>query len=59
MDIERIVAFVITMVVIGIFKSVIKFGFKVLIALALMAFVVYFAIPELIPIGKEFIDGFI
>lgn len=59
MDIERIIAFVITMVVVWILKKIIKFGFKLLLIIGFLAFIIYFAVPELIPVIHEYIKGII
>lgn len=49
MDVNRIIAFVITSVVIYLINKVIKFGFKILFILVALAAVVYFVMPELFP----------
>ena len=49
MDINRIIAFVVTSVVIYLLNKVIKFGFKILILCVGVAAFVYFTIPEMIP----------
>lgn len=59
MDINRIIAFVITMVVIYILKSFVKFGMKVLLLLGLGAAFIYFVAPELIPVITNGINNFI
>ena len=57
MDIERIIAFVITMVIVTILKSVIKFGIKLLVIIGIACAFVYFVMPEVFPIIPETIDG--
>lgn len=59
MDIERIIAFAITMVIVWVLKKIIKFGFKVLMIIAVIAFIIYFAVPELIPVIQEYAKSFI
>lgn len=59
MDIERIIAFAITMVIVWVLKKIIKFGFKVLMIIAVIAFIIYFAVPELIPVIQEYTKSFI
>lgn len=58
MDIERIIAFVITMVVLTILRKIIRFGFKLLIILGVGFAIIYFAMPEMLPVIQEYIKGF-
>lgn len=59
MDIDRVISFILTMVIIYILKSVIKFGLKVLVLLVLGAAFVYFVAPELVPVIMGCINRFI
>lgn len=59
MDIERIIAFAITMVIVWVLKKIIKFGFKVLMVIVVIAFIIYFSVPELIPVIQEYAKSFI
>lgn len=57
MDMERIIAFVITMVIVTILKKVIKFGFKMLFTIGLACAVIYFVMPEMFPVIPETINN--
>lgn len=59
MSMERIIAFVITAVVIWVLKGVIKFGIKLALILVIGAGIVYFVFPELFPVIRDFFAGFI
>ena len=47
------------MVIVWVLKKIIKFGFKVLMIIAVIAFIIYFAVPELIPVIQEYAKSFI
>lgn len=59
MNIEAIIAFVITMVIVTILKSIIKFGVKVLLVIGITCAFVYFVLPDIFPIIPETIKGFL
>lgn len=59
MDMERIIAFVVTMVIVTILKNIIKFGIKVLVIIGIVCAFVYFVMPEMFPIIPETINGFL
>ncbi len=59
MSIEAIIAFVITMVIVTILKSIIKFGIKVLLIIGIACAFVYFVLPDIFPIIPETIKGFL
>ena len=58
MDMERVIAFAITAIIIWILKGVIKFGMKLLVLLLIGAAVVWFVFPEMIPAIQDFLTGF-
>lgn len=49
LDMNRIIAFVLTSLAIYLINKVIKFGFKILLILIGVAAVLYFVMPEIIP----------
>lgn len=59
MNIEAIIAFVITMVIVTILKNIIKFGVKVLLVIGIACAFVYFVLPDIFPIIPETIKGFL
>lgn len=59
MDINRIIAFVVTSVVIYLLKNVIKFGMKLLFILIAGSAIIYFVMPELIPVIMEWVQNFV
>ena len=59
MNIEAIIAFVITMVIVTILKSIIKFGVKVLLVIGIACAFVYFVLHDIFPIIPETIKGFL
>lgn len=59
MNVEAIIAFVITMVIVTILKSIIKFGIKVLLIVGIVCAFVYFVLPDMFPVIPETINGFL
>lgn len=59
MNVEAIIAFVITMVIVTILKSIIKFGIKVLLIVGIVCAFVYFVLPDMLPVIPETINGFL
>lgn len=59
MNIEAIIAFVITMVIVTILKNIIKFGVKVLLVIGIACAFVYFVLLDIFPIIPETIKGFL
>lgn len=57
MDINRIIAFVVTAVVVYLLKSVLKFGVKLFFMVLVGAAVVYFVFPEIMPLLDSFLPN--
>lgn len=57
LDINRIIAFVVTSIAIYFMNKVIKFGFKILILLIVIAAIIYFVMPDAIPVIIDFVKS--